>query len=278
MMKQALKFLLLINIAALLAGCRLAVIVAEGGEVQSSGSGTCVASSICIVDVDDQYFAESFTAVPDTDWYFKKWNSGDGFFCGGSTDPTCTLSFQGHEESKGVADMVASSETFYLMPVFRPYPDIITVDGKEWLQPYLFTNLTWNDINAVCPEGICAGNLNGYDMTGWTWASADDLNALFNHYIGSDILGPGPDFTADFPGVSESSVFSDFFGDGWHESARVPEHNVRILRGWLLSTDEILAYQGEVFAEGVYEITGTFNSGASMEVDSESGGWFYRNH
>ena len=34
MMKQTLKFLLLLSIAALVVGCKLAVIVVEGGEVR----------------------------------------------------------------------------------------------------------------------------------------------------------------------------------------------------------------------------------------------------
>ena len=147
-MKQMSRIFLLLSITALIAGCKLAVIVVEGGEVQSTVSGVCVASAICIVDVTDPNFFETFTAVPDEGWYFHRWNSGNGFFCGGSTDLTCTLSFQGHEESKAVEDMVASSEGFYLMPVFRPGQDIITVDGKEWLQPNLFTNISWHDIKA----------------------------------------------------------------------------------------------------------------------------------
>jgi hypothetical protein len=56
MVKQTLKFLLLLSIAALVVGCKLAVIVVEGSEVQSNGSGTCVASSICVVDVSNPYF------------------------------------------------------------------------------------------------------------------------------------------------------------------------------------------------------------------------------
>jgi hypothetical protein len=43
--------------------------------------------------------------------------------------------------------------------------DTVTVDGKVWAQVDLFTNLSWNDINAVCPEGACFGILNGHDMT-----------------------------------------------------------------------------------------------------------------
>jgi hypothetical protein len=72
--------------------------------------------------------------------------------------------------------------------------DTVFVDGNEWAQTDLFRGIPWDEINAVCPEGICADNgiLNGYDMTGWTWASTDDINTLFNFYIGSEQLGPGP--------------------------------------------------------------------------------------
>ena len=72
------------------------------------------------------------------------------------------------------------------MPIFEPGLATVTVDGREWAQVEQFTNLSWNDINAICPEGACAGTLNGYDMAGWTWASVGDVSALFNHYIGSD--------------------------------------------------------------------------------------------
>ena len=59
---------------------KLAVIVVEGGEVQwSTRSGTCMVGNICIVDVDDPNFSETFTAVPDTGWLLPKRNSGYKF-------------------------------------------------------------------------------------------------------------------------------------------------------------------------------------------------------
>jgi len=146
-MKRMSRIFLLLSITALVPGCKLAVIVVEGGEVQSTGSGTCVVGSICIVDVPDPNFSRTFTATPYDDWYFKKWNSGDRCFCADSTDPICTLSFQEYEESKEVKNIVASSEVFYLMPVFtmdNPIKDTITVDGKILAQVDLFTNLSWN--------------------------------------------------------------------------------------------------------------------------------------
>lgn len=71
--------------------------------------------------------------------------------------------------------------------------DIVTADGKEWAQPDLFLNLSWNDIAAQCPAGVCGSGaeLNGYDVSGWTWASQDAVDALFNFFVsGFGTSGP----------------------------------------------------------------------------------------
>lgn len=229
-MKSFLSFILLISISVLMAGCKLAVIIVEGGEVQSTGSRTCLEGTVCVHQVKDTNFSEKFTAVPNDGWYFHKWNSGDRFFCAESTEPRCTLSFQGLEESNAVEDMVASSETFYLMPIFKPYQDIIAVDGKEWLQPDLFTNLSWNDINAVCPEGACTGDLNGHDMTGWTWASDEDMWELFNYYIGADVLGPAFNFYTSSWDAPWATAFSS---DGWHPTDVTVSFGAWAWRGYI---------------------------------------------
>ena len=137
------------------------------------------------------------------------------------------MSFQGYEESKEVKNIVASSEVFYLMSFLtmdNPIKDTIKVDGKIWAQVDLFTNLSWNQINAVCPNGICAGILKGHDMTGWTWASVEDLNALFNHYLGANVLGPGPDHHMEDP---DSEWAPAFFNDGWRDMDSGPEDEVQ---------------------------------------------------
>jgi hypothetical protein len=161
-----------------MAGCQLAVIVVEGGEVQSTGSATCVAGTVCIVDVDHPNFSETFTAVPEAGWYFKSWHKGDRFLCAGSIDSDCTLSFEGYEETEAVLKIVESSNMFYLMPVFAEYSGsvmadehTVSINGRQWMQPSLFNGITWKEINAVCPNstGLCEGELNGYNMTGWIW-------------------------------------------------------------------------------------------------------------
>ncbi|MCP3877095.1 MAG: hypothetical protein GY701_01685, partial [Sulfitobacter sp.] len=85
-------------------------------------------------------------------------------------------------------------------------------DGKEWLQPADFLNLSWNDVALICdPDtGLCDGQLNNIDVTGYTWASVDEVNGLFNAYGIIPPVGPGPD-TASEPGSSWApQVTADF--------------------------------------------------------------------
>jgi hypothetical protein len=158
--------------------------------------------------VRDPDFSDTFTAVPDEGWYFQKWNSGKRFFCGSSTKPTCTLSFQGYEESKEVADIVASSEVFYLMPIFKPseitsVDGKITVNGKEWLQTDSFAGYLYDQVRAVCPAGVCSGFLPGspIDLTGYTWASSDEFYALSEAYENA-----GRAIFADFEYVTDKDT------------------------------------------------------------------------
>ncbi len=78
-----------------------------------------------------------------------------------------------------------------------PITDTVSADGKVWAQVNLFTNLSWNTMNAACPAGVCAGTLNGHDVGGWTWASIYDVGDLFKSFsphpggIDRDLLGWG---------------------------------------------------------------------------------------
>jgi len=278
-MNHVLKLLLLISIAALMTACKLAVIVVEGGEVQSTGAGTCVAGTICVVEVTDPNFSETFTAIPDEGWYFQKWNSGDRFFCGDSSDLACHLSFKGHEDSKAVEDMVASTEVFYIMPVFRELSPIIEVNGKLWAQPGLFVGISWNEIEAVCPapNGVCSGELNLVDLNGWTWASVKDVNELFNYYIGSDGDELDP---MSRVGEFDTKWASAFFGDGWQ--ATNSSDAFRAIFGWTRSKMSLdRAYVGAIIDALVYNPEGNPDAATTertqpVEEHSEiTGSWFY---
>lgn len=204
-----------------LASCKLAVLVVEGGSVQSaSGTRNCLEQEVCVFLVDDTNFTETFTAVPNEGWSFVRWNSGAFFLCGDSNDPVCVVSNTGLAGNPDAESIVQGNTTFYLMPVFEgsyssndgePIVDTIVAGGREWAQVDLFTDLSWDEIKAVCPAGLCNGKLNGFDMTGWKWASVEDMNALFNDYIGDNVLGPGPSQYLQGNSAWEPA----FFADGW---------------------------------------------------------------
>ena len=203
MVRILIRLTLFLGVFTAISGCKLAVIVAEGGEVQSLSSGVCAAGRVCVHQISDTSYSERFTAAPDAGWEFVKWSTGGGFFCEGSTDPICELSLSGTEGVAAIEQIVASSKTFYIMPIFEcmvgcvglPITDTVTVGGKEWAQPDLFSGITGQQVAARCPEGICGENtvLNGWSMDGWQWASVDDVNTLFNTFLSGYSLGPGPD-------------------------------------------------------------------------------------
>lgn len=158
--------------------------------------------------------------------------------------------------------------------------DTLYVNGTEWAQADLFIDLSWHEINAVCPAGVCTAGatLNGYDMTGWRWATADEVNALFNFYLGSNLLGPGPDYIF----LKDAPWGPAMLDDGWRESysATAPYNQVTI-RGWLSNG---LNGQG-------YALIGMWNNyidpSRSDSVDTRSimypaivldtmGAWFYK--
>ncbi len=307
-MTNIIKAMVLTAVFGFATGCKIAVVVPEGGSVQSS-PGYCAndysqdSGFVCIYSVTDTNYSESFTAIPRDGWQFVKWSGGPSFLCPESTDPTCTVSTVGLAGNAGAEAVIASDKTFYVMPIYvrtasaAPIPRTVTVDGKEWAQPVLFTEVTRSAIAAACPEGTCSGALNGYDMNGWTWALAEDLNTLFNHYIGSDLLGPDPD-AKNIPDIQWHDIF---WSDGWWQTSIVNSHLAieGFTRGCsafeetgilhpdvgefhvgqnneLASTSYPWSLESRVSTVGPfsYDVVGDCNTVRSGE--ERVGGWFYR--
>ena len=285
-MPQLLKLLVFVFASVLLSGCKIAAIVVEGGRLYPPYS-RCEAGNICIYEVTDTNFEQQFVAWPDRGWIFDRWQAGDSFLCGDRRQRSCTVSLSSLEEETA-EKIISSSETSFLMPIFRRARDVIEVDGKEWYQPYLFVDLSWNEINAICPDGICNGTLNGYDLTGWFWASVKDMNDLFNYYIGSDLLGPGPDYTS-IPNAQSSLAF-----DGWHPTFQ--DNSVGYLWAIVgltkdaLNTDPNLVWCADWFSAGFQPAFAVTNCKANKDTNahpyidgigvnlppSRVGVWFYR--
>lgn len=276
MTSRLLKTLVLIAVAALVAGCKLAVIVNEGGVVQSSsGTHDCAEGTICTIEITSPTFSESFTAVAKPGYQFIKWQDGNGFICAGSTNPACTLAMSGNRVE---AAAVATFEKVYAMPVFKfvgidtdgdgvkdhvdtdddndgvldvddacpfagpnydgfgcpgtPITDTVTVDGKVWAQTDLFLGVTWSHVAAVCPAGICTGILNGHSVTGWTFASVDDVNDLFNYYFGYPQMGPGPDESIGGSTAAHQMIDDGFRGIVFNEHWDIYSYDVNAVEGF----------------------------------------------
>lgn len=54
--------------------------------------------------------------------------------------------------------------------------------GLQWRQLTETNGLTWNELASVCAAqtGVCQGSVRGVDLSGWTWASSEEITALFN--------------------------------------------------------------------------------------------------
>ncbi len=283
MLANVYKALLLLALALSITGCKLAVIVVEGGEVLSvSGTRDCSVNSICVFEVTDTDFHDTFTAVPQPGWEFVRWNAGGDFFCEDSTDPSCFLSNVGTDGIQAIVDAIATQKTYYIMPVFQPLgaaiTDTVVAAGKEWAQPDLFTNLTWGAIDAVCPAGVCGGTLNGFLMDGWTWATVEDFNSLANYYIGSAQMGPGPDAH-----IGSASMLDGFYADGWRNTFELAPEDTGI-SGRLRDPADPGAHFGGGAADNSFPLepgvpNDFFISGIPYDdtpADSLLGAWFYR--
>jgi hypothetical protein len=65
--------------------------------------------------------------------------------------------------------------------------------GKEWRQLTTTTDVSWNEVAAVCAQvtGACSGRIGAVSFDGWTWASNGDIQQLFD-----ELIEPG---TINFP-------------------------------------------------------------------------------
>lgn len=270
------RLLLVLLLSFSLAGCKLAVIVVEGGNVDSlSGSRDCLAGNNCVFQVTDTDFSETFTAVPLPGWRFLRWNSGGDFFCQDITSTQCVLSNTGAAGNPLVEAVIATEKSFYIMPVFEfvgdPITNTIVADGREWAQVTPFGDLTWSEINEVCPAGVCDDGLAGFDMRGWTWASVADVNSLFNHYIGFPALGPGPSQYS----AGQFTFTTAVNADGW---LGIAYGDTLAITGFTRD-----APPASCSGIGIYFILGQDVAATGgfltplTECDSRiSGGWFYR--
>lgn len=194
------KALLLLGLAGLLAGCKIGVIVTQGGDVQSqSGTNNCSAGNVCEIDVKNTNFTESFIAIPKEGYVFSHWYSGGGFLCTDSTDPTCFLSNVAVAGDAGFEAIVASEWMAYLMPVFTFVG--IDTDG-DGIKDHLDDdddNDGFLDLYDLCPldadtncgiaeDIVIAAGQQWYQVDLFTNLSVTDIRAVCNPICSSGTL------------------------------------------------------------------------------------------
>jgi hypothetical protein len=156
----------------------------------------------------------------------------------------------------------------------------VNVDGTLWYQPAELTNYSYSDFASVCSTatGVCAGSLPaaGPDLTGWTWASIDEVNALFNYFIGSAQLGPGPDEYSQQGSAWAPAMLAAFNPTG---SAAQYEVVVGITRS-VYSLDPVFAASSG-FVLNVLPVTGLDRARTDSFINFQNhsgplfGGWLY---
>ncbi|HEY9192851.1 MAG TPA: PEP-CTERM sorting domain-containing protein [Methyloversatilis sp.] len=99
------------------------------------------------------------------------------------------------KHSKPLVPVAALLLSLFMSPAWSvtttAITDTVTVGGAEWAQVNLFHDVSWDEVQAVCPGGVCASgsSLGGWDLTGWTWASASAVGDLF--HVLTDGAHPG---------------------------------------------------------------------------------------
>lgn len=117
---RATRFVILALMVVLVAGCKIVVTVPFGGKVVTEDGFVCLAGEICEIDVSDDSFDSTFTAMPAQGYTFVRWRPKASAFCGDTKVP-CALSTTGFAPYPPLLDILNSDSKFFLEPVFVQY-------------------------------------------------------------------------------------------------------------------------------------------------------------
>jgi len=126
-----LKLFVAFALAWVLVGCKIVIVVPDGGRVESLNGEICLAGETCILDVSDTNFSDTFEAIPATGYEFDQWENSNGYFCGGSA-LTCALSTTGFAGVAALEAVLATDTEFFLAPIFTETNP--RYDVAEWSQ------------------------------------------------------------------------------------------------------------------------------------------------
>lgn len=107
-------------LAAILTACKVVVTVPYGGKVVTEDGFECLEGETCVIEVTDDTFASTFTAVPSQGYSFTRWRRKPAAFCGDYSGD-CPLATAGFGDYQVLLDILASDQAFHLEPVFVQY-------------------------------------------------------------------------------------------------------------------------------------------------------------
>ena len=161
------------------------------------------------------------------------------------------------------------------------------VNGREWYQPNDVTNYSWSDFDAICPLGLCSGQIGGSgpDLTGWVWASVYDVGDLFQ------ATTPHPGGIANYTDATPLQdpfwvySFLGVFDRTYYEVS--PPYGAMGVFGLTSTRDDttgtpywgvVGAYISGWVAPGMPEVDGVARTELSTEAspDDRIGAWLYR--
>jgi hypothetical protein len=222
-------------------------------------------------------YQETYYATPRAGWQFDHW----GNYCADVTDSTCSF-----DVAANVVQIFWGQTVPPLVAVFSmdtggiPASETVTVAGRVWAQPDLFAGLSWGQIVAACPDGVCSSGsiLNGLDMEGWVLASAGEVNVLFNSYIGGCALSSsGPDYTGtSSPDGWGNLMFDDGFRPTYEYSTA--RYVMGLTSNESGSNNVYAGVMHDVISTTAYygDFASTQESFSKSDTSSYRGAWFYR--
>lgn len=260
MFHQPIKLTLLLPLALLATGCRIALTVTSGGDVLSlSGTNDCAGGSLCEYEVIDTSFIETFTAAPREGYVFSKWQGGAGYLCPESINPTCTIEnglvAQLPAAQREIADTIIASGTYlYAQPLFT----FVGIDTDEdGVKDYIDDD---DDNDGVLdPDDNCplkGPNLDGFGcQTKTVFVTSETYTGDLDGLVGADQKCNSLAATASLPGTYKAWLSSY----GLSASARfvqsqapyVLTDGTRVADDWSDLTDGLLAAPIDVTEEGI---------------------------
>ncbi|MCB1844750.1 MAG: hypothetical protein KDI09_17435 [Halioglobus sp.] len=119
---RCLRYLATAALLLMVAGCKVVIVVPEGGRVVADNGMLCLAGETCEIDVSTTQFSRTFTAIAEPGYRFTGYTEANGHFCPGS-NPNCFLSTAGFSGNPGLMSILASNLEFFLAPQFEAVDD-----------------------------------------------------------------------------------------------------------------------------------------------------------